>query len=426
VRYGFLTTAFDRGTQSPWLAEVRENERRRRGFFDLGPLFGRDGRQRRMRTYLDAVLEFDRQRVPEAARLAREVMESIPPEQRTRARVARELEQFLATSPEFAYTLDLTAKPIPNVDPVQQFLAFDRRGHCQYFASALALMLRSVGIPSRVVVGYRTEEYNALGKYYIARQQHAHAWVEALIDLDEMPNGVRLPLQPRAERFWMRLDPTPAESAEDDGNREGVNGLLNLANNIWEDYVVEMDSERQSKDLVNATGLDRVQNSYRGLFDALERRLSATSRGRLSGRSLSSPGGIPVWPLLIGILAAAVFVAARHVRWPRRKARADPSAHGGEQRGTSVEFYRHALEQLRRVGIERQDHETPGELSDRVGTDFPGFAALTEIFIRHRYGHATLPAPQQLEPRLNELRSAVEAKLTQAADGTATSKRANG
>lgn len=75
---------------------------------------------------------------------------------------------------------------------LEKFLFEKKKGNCEYFATAMAILLRINGIPSRVVGGYKTYTYNDIGKYYIVKQKDAHLWVEAYI------NG-----------FWMRFDPTP-------------------------------------------------------------------------------------------------------------------------------------------------------------------------------------------------------------------------
>jgi transglutaminase-like putative cysteine protease len=78
------------------------------------------------------------------------------------------------------------------VDPIVEFLTVHRRGHCELFASAMALLARSVGIPARIVVGYRVDETNAFTGLAVVRDRNAHSWVEAWV-------GDR----------WMTFDPTP-------------------------------------------------------------------------------------------------------------------------------------------------------------------------------------------------------------------------
>ena len=91
----------------------------------------------------------------------------------------------------FRYTLKLTGTP--GRDPLAHFLFETRAGHCEYFASAMAVMLRAIGIPSREVNGFLPGEYNDLGGDYIVRASDAHSWVEAYF-----PGS-----------GWITFDPTP-------------------------------------------------------------------------------------------------------------------------------------------------------------------------------------------------------------------------
>ncbi len=103
----------------------------------------------------------------------------------------RLLEAWLS-GPDFTYTLDLP--PLPPDREIDAFINEARRGHCQLFASALALMARSQGIPARVVSGYRGGEWDPESRSYTVRASMSHLWVEALI--------------PGAG--WVRFDPSPA------------------------------------------------------------------------------------------------------------------------------------------------------------------------------------------------------------------------
>lgn len=92
-------------------------------------------------------------------------------------------------------------------DPLVDFLFHRRKGHCEYFASALALLARVRGIPTRVVMGYRVAERSPFG-YYMVRQRNAHAWVEAWLP----------------EQGWLTRDATPGEHLPQ--NRDHQAGLL--------------------------------------------------------------------------------------------------------------------------------------------------------------------------------------------------------
>lgn len=144
------------------------------------------------------------------------------------------------------YTLDILAAP-PGVDPTEWFCFEAKRGHCEYFASALAAMCRSVGIDARVVTGYATGEIdntapgaNSFGNLgrdtYIVRASNAHAWIEARvgpnrwITLDATPPGeltrIASPTATLNGRFWRWLD--------------GVE-------NIWATHVVSFDNKQQTE-----------------------------------------------------------------------------------------------------------------------------------------------------------------------------------
>src|SRR5206468_13003982 len=69
------------------------------------------------------------------------------------------------------------------------------RSHCEYFASSMAILLRSVGIPTRLVNGFLMGEYNPIGGDYIIRESDAHSWVEVYTP----------------GRGWMEFDPTPPD-----------------------------------------------------------------------------------------------------------------------------------------------------------------------------------------------------------------------
>lgn len=137
-------------------------------------------------------------------------------------RMLQALERHL--SQDFSYSRE-TTRPI-NSDPILDFLFRDRRGHCEYFASALALLARTAGIPARVVMGYRVSEHSPFG-YYVVRERNAHSWVEAWV------GGT-----------WRTRDATPEEAQPQ--NREHESGYaaasvdaLGLAYDELTDWLAE-------------------------------------------------------------------------------------------------------------------------------------------------------------------------------------------
>jgi len=116
------------------------------------------------------------------------------------------------------YTYSLAARPRAGRDPVLEFLTVQRTGHCEYFASALALLGRSIGIPTRLVLGYRVAERNPYFAHYVVRKKNAHAWVEAFV-------GDR----------WVTFDPTPmSELPQDLPHDEGTwAGAGEMTKVVW-------------------------------------------------------------------------------------------------------------------------------------------------------------------------------------------------
>ena len=179
-RYSFLTYAFVSGQESPVLedqADVYEEDQA-----DAFSLYGN--------SILDfpASLELIRPEINRILSLSEKPLDG-------KLTKAIFLENHLADSQQFEYTLSLTGPRDSGIDPIADFLLNKKRGHCQYFASALALMLRSQGIPTRLVVGFRPSEYNEIGGYFQVSQSHAHVWVEAYFTLDEIdqaPPEVRI------------------------------------------------------------------------------------------------------------------------------------------------------------------------------------------------------------------------------------------
>ena len=135
------------------------------------------------------------------------------------------IETYLRT--KFGYTLQLP-RTVPT-DPVANFLFERKQGHCEYFASSMAVMLRALGIPSRVVNGFRTGEFNDLTSQYLVRASNAHSWVEAYFP----------------GYGWISFDPTPAAPAlTRTGWSRGMLYLDAMAS-FWREWVINYDAGHQ-------------------------------------------------------------------------------------------------------------------------------------------------------------------------------------
>jgi transglutaminase-like putative cysteine protease len=236
-----------------------------------------------------------------------------------------------------AYTLSLP-RPTPGVDPVESFLFDAQRGHCEYFATATALLLRAAGVPTRYVNGYLGGEWNDVGHYVAVRDNRAHSWVEAFL--------------PGAG--WVRVDATPPLPAAPHAGRLGQ--LLDSLDYRWSRWIVGYDLARQLE-----------------LGRRVARRLGLHAPEAPDARSR-----VPGWLLVfaaVAVVAAAASRVWRGRRPARTHARARPADAAPVQR-----LYDRALERLARGGLPRRSAETPREYAARVAdAGLDGGALLTEL-----------------------------------------------
>jgi hypothetical protein len=156
--------------------------------------------------------------------------------------VARRLADHLSSSGEYSYSLTQRRESV-DLDPVLDFLVNVKEGACERYAAALTLMLRSVGIPARIVKGYRGAEYRGGGSYEV-RQSHAHAWVEAVVPaLGKEGQALE----------WIALDPTP-QTESHGGLASWLQQQQGRAGDVWHDLVLAYGSRRQAELLAALSG----------------------------------------------------------------------------------------------------------------------------------------------------------------------------
>lgn len=338
-------------------------------------------------------------------------------------------ERRLRDSGEFAYTLrgwssaplEAVADPDnpsapPPIDPIEKFLVQRRQGHCEYFATALALLLRHVGIPCRLVVGYKTDEWNDVGNYFTVRQLHAHTWVEVYLRPDQIPEYVRQGAEEADFRrgAWLRLDPTPASRNPDSLIRAiTTSKYFDWLDYLWNNYVIEMDRPRQREAIYRP-----VVGAVRGLADALTdprwwrealpklwAALAAAGGAAVVGLGLAALTAVAI--LLWGLAGLAARLAGYSGSAGRRRFR------WGRGDCPPVAFYYRLEAILKRHGLQRRPSQTPRELADAacrvLETRYPPELAQAPLRIVEAYYHVRFGGKPLDKPRSEAIEQALAA-----------------
>ncbi|WP_254513019.1 transglutaminase TgpA family protein [Anatilimnocola floriformis] len=368
LRYAIGTLAIHNGRQLPAIPHY--NPGNKQDFND----FVEDYRKHR---------EFDATRFPQIQKVADEVIHSQRIADESHLMQALALRNHLFISGKYHYALQFDG-PEENAteteqDPLEHFIGVSHRGHCELFASALVMMLRSQGIPARLVVGYKGGDWNAVGHYYLVRQKHAHAWVEVLLTADELSPD-EIAGKPSGSGAWYRLDPTPASSEEEAALEKAnlatqVHDIFDYADYLWRDYVLGLNSGRQDSVLEPITS--RSREMFPAALDgtAWQRWLQKSLRSKDGSREMAatasdSPGsGGPPWfkyALLLGLMTVAPAAAGGlllAVRWYWQQRRSAKR----ESIDQAPDFFVELTRILARRGIKVPPQATARDMANLAG-----------------------------------------------------------
>jgi hypothetical protein len=287
---------------------------------------------------------------------------------------ARAIESHLQR--DYAYSLEMKAS---GPDPLADFLFNVKTGHCEYFSTAMAVMLRTRGIPARVVNGFLSGEFNEAADAYTVRQSDAHSWVEVYFP---------------ETRSWVTFDPTPVAGRTEPlstGFAAQAGKYVEALELIWLQYVVGYDKQEQRS---LATSLQSRLSSYRRSLALLALALR---------RALSTDPRMLAW-VVVGfggvLLLAALALRVRRFGWRRSlqvraRATAEPVS--------AVEFYERLTRLLGQRGVKRDSHLTPLEFAGTL--DFHPALAITRAYNRVRFGGQPLSAAElrEIEQTLKRL-----------------------
>ncbi|HEX2876285.1 MAG TPA: DUF3488 and transglutaminase-like domain-containing protein [Polyangiaceae bacterium] len=269
------------------------------------------------------------------------------------------------------YRYDLESPSGGAKNPLDHFLFVSKRGHCEFYSTAMAVMLRTQGVPTRNVNGFIGGTFNRFGRYYAVRQGDAHSWVEVYVE----------------GKGFVRFDPTPPADAAPQSEITGVlafvRDMVEAAAQRWDRNVVGYDM-RQQVSLLRA-----VRDRYGEL----------KSKSRLASTVLASPGRAFSSILGVGLLVGAGVYWYRRRGKPRPK-QTPPSEIEARQRETA-ELYRALDSALAQRGAPRPSGTPPlthAQSLAALGHPVAEQALqLTERYLRARFGHEAFSVDERRE-----------------------------
>ena len=302
---------------------------------------------------------------------------------------AAAIEKHLRT--RFGYTLQLPRTKVK--DPIANFLFERKQGHCEYFASAMAVMLRTLGIPARVVNGFRSDEFNDLTANYVVRAKDAHSWVEAYFP----------------GYGWQTFDPTPAGGSGSPQGWGRVALYIDALASFWRDWVVSYDSSHQY--VLGQTAVGRSRALWEGARNWA--RIHYESMLKWARRSQDRVEHSPRrWAIFGAVITLAlVFLGnlgriARllHEKWLQAYPERSP-----EQ--AAAMWYERMARALARRGVEKPAAHTPQEFVKKIEDSRlrEPVARFTEVYESARFGNSTEDA-LRLPELFEEVESAARSR----------------
>jgi transglutaminase-like putative cysteine protease len=282
-----------------------------------------------------------------------ELAENIVGGEASPVRQAQLVKNYLIT--HYDYTLELP--PAEPADPLAFFLFHRKKGHCEYFASSMAVMLRMLNIPSRVVTGFQSGVYNPISGSQLIRTSDAHSWVEAWLP----------------DRGWVTYDPTPPDpQAQRLSAWTRLSFYADAVDVFWQDWVLNYNLDRQLQ-LASRVG---ESSRHLGLNWTESPRIWAAQIGSAL-KAFARRFGFVVLGV-IALLLLTRFPGRDGWRWWRARRRMLKFQRGSAEASDATLLYQRMLKSLRRRGIEKPAWLTPCEFARVV--EEPELSLLVEDF----------------------------------------------
>jgi hypothetical protein len=255
------------------------------------------------------------------------------------------------------YRYDLNSPSSKSPNPIEHFLFDSKRGHCEYYSTAMALLLRTQGIPSRNVTGFAGATYNRYGRFYAVRQGDAHSWVEAWIE------GVG----------WKRFDPTPAAAPRPPDEYERIGASLR--------EVIEAMSQRWTRHVERYDLRQQME-----LFGGLRRGARVATEQAVYFKSPKRAGALLV-------AAISLLLLGKYLRQANKRAPKSPTEPGlSASTQEVIRLYQQLERLLTQRGLGRHPAVPPlAHARALVATEQPLSAEileLTKTYLAARFGEA--------------------------------------
>ena len=289
---------------------------------------------------------------------------------------AKAVENYLQT--QFGYSLEMKAQ---GDEPLADFLFNVREGHCEYFATAMAVMLRSQGIATRVVNGFQQGEYNEMADVFVIRQKDAHSWVEVYFP---------------GENAWIQFDPTPFAESGGGTSSSGIlkkfNYYIEALETFWIQYFVAYDNQEQ-RSLVRSVknSFTDYQASTSAWLNSFQTKISGWWKEVRGDKGLQTSAKAVAFGIgyLIAVSLGIIFLVwlYRKIRklniWQKIYSRLKD-----KNEKNIVEFYERMQKVLVARGFTRAPYQTPLEFA--FALNMPEAVSITEKYNRVRFGEKNL------------------------------------
>ncbi|MGB5811239.1 MAG: DUF3488 and transglutaminase-like domain-containing protein [Polyangiales bacterium] len=303
--------------------------------------------------------------------------------------IAQRVESYLRGAGGYEYSLQ--QPDTEGRDPLHVFLFDAKAGHCEYFSTAMAIMMRSLGYPARNVTGFLGADYNPYGGYYAVRNGNAHSWVEVMI-----------------AGKWVTFDPTPASrqvSTLPSSFAVKIRQMMDALRVRWAEYVVEFNIRDQAR------ALRGFMSWYHSLKSDSRSRTTHSGPSATDDDSLDIPL-TPDWRWFVAIMST-FGVGVLWARWnQRRRRRSRAGRKLDPDRDRAVRLYLALESSLRKAGEARPPDVTPAEHAEQLARE--GFLAadevqaVTDAYLAARFGETTIGSQEY--QRLRQLGRTVHAK----------------